>query len=67
MKSAFKSVEEYNKFFEHVHGKTKRTKLIEEANAAISWGHADNESRGYSAAQFISLIQQLRDYIEKYT
>jgi len=49
---------------EHVHGKTRKEKLIFEADEAIAWGYADNESTGYSAGQFISLIRQLRDFIK---
>ena len=61
---AFASIDEYNAFYKHVHGRTKKEQLIGEANDAIAWGHADNESTGYSAGQFISLIRELRNFIE---
>jgi len=64
VKPAFASIEEYNAFYKHVHGKTKKEKLLNEASEAIAWGHADNESTGYSAGQFISVIRQLRNFIE---
>jgi hypothetical protein len=58
---AFSSMEEYNAFFK----RNQREKLLEEANQAIAWGYADNEFTGYSAGQFISVIRQLRNFIEQ--
>jgi hypothetical protein len=62
---AFASIEEYNAFFKHCNGRNQKDKLISEANEAIAWGHADNESTGYSASQFISVIRQLKNFIEQ--
>jgi hypothetical protein len=61
----FNSMEEYNAFFKYVYSKRQKEKLLKEADQAIAWGHRDNESTGYSAAQFISVITQLKNYIEQ--
>jgi len=61
---AFASLEEYDAFYKHVHGKTRKAKLMEEASNAIAWGSPDRESSGYTARDFISLIRELRDFIE---
>ena len=62
---AFASVEEYNKFYEHVHRKTQKEKLLEDARTACAWGRPDSESLGYSHSELISIIRRLANYIER--
>jgi hypothetical protein len=62
---AFNSIEEYNAFFNHANRKNQKEKLLKEADEAIAWGHRDNESTGYTPGQFISVIIQLRNFIQQ--
>lgn len=62
---AFASVEEYNKFYQHVHRETQKETLLREARMASAWGRPDNETIGYSPTEFISIINRLVRYIEQ--
>lgn len=44
----------------------EKKRVLKEAKAAIAWGYSDKECTGYSPGQFISVIQQLLNYIEKH-
>lgn len=67
MKPAFPNIDKYNKFFEIKQKKVDKDELLKEASLACAWGRPDNESRGYSHSEFISLIRRLADYIRDNT
>lgn len=62
---AFASVEEYNKFYQHVNKCTQKEKLLFDARQAIAWGCPYSESIGYTSSEFINIISRLVHYIEQ--
>lgn len=63
---AFASIEEYDLFHKHIHGKTIREKLLSDADNAIAWGVPDRECRGYSREELTNIISRLKWYIIDY-